>query len=302
MRILRGIDLIGSSTEEMLPDWDPAFPCITSQAELYSYPDGLVPWHWHPAAELFYMLDGELEYCLPEQTLHFPQGSGGLLLPSILHRTVWPQQGKTVQLLHLFDPGLLFGGYDTRMGQKYLLPLLSSSGTSILPLSPDVPEQARLLAALRNTFELDESAWDYELTLREALARLWADLASQPRDSVTDAKYGKATETVKQMLVFIRQNLAEPLDAETVAESAHVSLRNCYRLFRQTLHTTPNEYIQSCRIREASLLLSRAEEISITEIAMRCGFSNSSYFGRVFRKTTGMTPMDFRKWHNNTKT
>ena len=48
------------------------------------------------------------------------------------------------------------------------------------------------------------------------------------------------------------------------------------------------------RIRRASALL-RESTLPITEIALRCGFGDSNYFSRAFRKASGMTPSQFRK-------
>ncbi len=298
MRVMRGLDLIGDTTEEALPDFSADFPCATTRAELHRYPGGLLPWHWHGAAELFFIEEGELEYCLPRGTMRFPRGSGGLLLPGVLHKTTWAGPGPVVQLLHLFDPAFLFGGHETRMGRKYLLPLLGEGAAPLLPLDPGEPEQAEALARLRASFDLDESAWGFEADLRQALCDSWLFFARLPRGGM-DGDPGGA-EAVKQMIAFIQRNLSEPLDAEAIARAAHVSPRTCYRLFRETLRMTPNEYVQASRVRRASALLARREG-SVTEVALACGFESASYFGRVFRKMTGKTPVEFQNWQKNAK-
>lgn len=77
MKIIHSIELNTNTDEERLPDYAADFPCLTTRAELHYYPNALVPWHWHPAAELFYMLEGSLDYHLPGATIHVEQSEGG---------------------------------------------------------------------------------------------------------------------------------------------------------------------------------------------------------------------------------
>ena len=57
---------------------------------------------------------------------------------------------------------------------------------------------------------------------------------------------------------------------------------------------TVMEYILKTRIVMAQGML-RKERLSVTEISNRCGFSSISYFSRVFRQDTGMTPLQYKK-------
>ncbi|MFR8350192.1 MAG: helix-turn-helix domain-containing protein [Clostridium sp.] len=54
------------------------------------------------------------------------------------------------------------------------------------------------------------------------------------------------------------------------------------------------EYQNICRIKKAQLLL-REAELSMTDIALEAGFINLPYFERVFRKTTSLTPLQYRR-------
>ena len=100
------------------------------------------------------------------------------------------------------------------------------------------------------------------------------------------------------MLRYIQQHYSEELSAEDLARSAHVSRRVCFRLFQEKLHTTPNAYLRSFRLRKACRMLTATGE-SITQIAYACGLGSASYFGKVFRERFGCTPAEYRKkWHD----
>ena len=67
MKEVRTVIFKGSTREELLPDFDPAFPLITTAYPLSSAQGA--PWHWHTAVELFYMDHGTLEYHKNEVSL-----------------------------------------------------------------------------------------------------------------------------------------------------------------------------------------------------------------------------------------
>jgi AraC-like DNA-binding protein len=64
--------------------------------------------------------------------------------------------------------------------------------------------------------------------------------------------------------------------------------------FRKELGTTPITYLQRYRINQAKTLL-RDSQQTITEIALNVGFSDSSYFSRIFHRETGVSPEMFRR-------
>ena len=77
MKNIQKLEFHAGSKEELLPDFEPEFPYIASNAELDQYADHSAPWHWHKAIELFYMESGELS---------FPSGFGGFINSSMLCR------------------------------------------------------------------------------------------------------------------------------------------------------------------------------------------------------------------------
>lgn len=285
--------------EELLPDFDPAFPLITTCCGLQK--GGGAPWHWHKAVELFYMESGALEYLTPSGACLFPEGSGGFVNSNVLHATAFSDaRPQDRQLLHLFDPSLISGAQGSRMEEKYVLPLTTAPQVEILRLLPEDPRQGEILELLRKTFQLSPEEPGYELRLRSLLSEIWmgllevaAPLLAQEQPST------RASQQLKDMMVFIHEHYGEKLTVTCIAQAAHISERTCYALFKNHLRTTPLEYLTDCRLRMACTLLSQTE-FSVTDIAASCALGSSSYFSRLFRRFIGMTPLEYRKKERET--
>ena len=83
---------------------------------------------------------------------------------------------------------------------------------------------------------------------------------------------------------------------EDIAASAGVSQRECLRCFRKNVGCTPFEYLNTYRIQQAAIQLIQTDR-SILDIAVSCGFSTGSYFGKKFREVMHCTPREYRERH-----
>lgn len=299
MKYLQNIDIAADSREEILPDFSPDFPCLASHVRLSRqlYPGA--PWHWHRTVELFYVESGSLEYIIPEGRFVFPAGTGGFLNANVLHSSrIASDSQPTVQLLHMFDPGFLAGERGSRIERKYILPL-TATGPRLLPLHPDDPAQAKILAQLKESFALPDGQWGYELRLRAVLSELWLalfDLARPAMESSSSA--GHSDALIKALMVYIHENYARNLSVDELAAAVHISRRACFRVFRENLRMTPLEYLRQYRLSKARTLL-ESTDLPITEIAYACCLGSSSYFGKTFREAFGCTPGGYRRnWHD----
>ncbi len=303
MNHLQGIDINESTKEEMLSGFAPDFPYTATYAELDKYIELQAPWHWHRTVELFYMQSGTLEYTTPKGKWVFPAGSGGFVNFNVLHTSrVVPSGDSTVQLLHLFDPALLSGEHGSRIEGKYVLPLTTAPNAEMIPLYPDDPVQSEILKEIKQAFDLSEQEWGYELKLREALTHIWMKLFELARPAFEQRNASKdSDDKIKMLMVYIHEHYGEPISVERLAQAAHISKRACFRLFQETLHMTPVEYIRSYRLQKACQMLAKSKE-SVTQIAYSCGLGSSSYFGKTFREIIGCSPTEYRRqWHDHDK-
>ena len=101
-------------------------------------------------------------------------------------------------------------------------------------------------------------------------------------------------DRMQTMISFILKNYQNPIKLSDIAESALVSERECLRCFQNTIGITPIKFLQHYRVRRAARRLLETDD-SIQLISEAAGFSDISYFGRVFKEQMHVTPSQFRK-------
>src|SRR5262245_19267244 len=99
---------------------------------------------------------------------------------------------------------------------------------------------------------------------------------------------------VVRALRYIRTHAHHGIVVDDILREVPISRRSLEIQFRSYLGRSPAEEIRRVRLERGRQLLGR-RELSITEIALACGFSNATRFGVAFRKCFGTTPRAFRK-------
>lgn len=301
MKNISAIEFHTGSKEELLPNFASDFPYFASRVEFDKYMGSFVPWHWHKAVELFYMQSGVLEYNTPKGKQVFPAGSGGMVNSNVLHMTrPLAESGKSIQLLHIFDTSYIAGQQGNLIEQRYITPIIAVPQLEIIPLYPDHPEQAPLLNTIRESFQLSEDDFGYEIKLRGVLSDIWLQLLFMSRPMLDEkGAYDKINDKVKLMMIYIHEHYSEKISISKIASAAFSSERECFRAFHDCLHTTPVDYIKRYRLQIACHMLAKSRE-TITFISHACGLGSSSYFGKVFREYIGCTPIEYRrKWQDS---
>ena len=106
--------------------------------------------------------------------------------------------------------------------------------------------------------------------------------------------YSDNENIVKNALVFIHRNFSAPINLSATAKYCHCSSRTLSGLFKKANGTTVGEYIESLKMKNAQKLLSDSE-LSVTNIAFLCGYTDSNYFSARFKRFCGKAPSDYRK-------
>lgn len=96
-----------------------------------------------------------------------------------------------------------------------------------------------------------------------------------------------------EAIAYIEKNYAEPISVSGLARLSNYSERQFIRLFKETLGCIPIDYITNLRMQKAHELL-KTSSLPIAEIASRCGYNDSNYFSRIFKKHNAETPSEYR--------
>ena len=99
---------------------------------------------------------------------------------------------------------------------------------------------------------------------------------------------------VLKALDYIEKHFKDEYSTAELAKECFVSESRLYHLFREEMHTTPVAYKNELRILR-SIEYIKSGYKTVEEISEELGFRSASYFRRVFKDITGMTPMEYRK-------
>ena len=104
----------------------------------------------------------------------------------------------------------------------------------------------------------------------------------------------KHANIIHQATQYIRTHYAEKLTLDSVAGQVYLSRAYFSRIFRQETGVTFNAYLNAVRIEQSKKLL-MDQSVRMIDISLMVGFDNQSYFTTVFKKITGMSPLQYRE-------
>jgi len=100
---------------------------------------------------------------------------------------------------------------------------------------------------------------------------------------------------IQAALEYIDQHYAEDISLEMTARQISISSSTLSRLFRTELEKSFTDILLEKRISKACMMI-REGRLSIKEICFEVGYNDPNYFSRVFKKTTGLSPSDYREY------
>ena len=255
-----------------------------------------VPWHWHDELEAAIVTEGIVRVVIGSEQFVIPAGGGFFVNSGVLHSCHRASSGGCRLHSLVFHPRLVGGSAESVFHQRYVLPVTGNKALSGMHLDRQIDWQGALLTRLESAWQVCAAEPDgYELEVRDDLSRVLA-LLGRHAPIHTEAASRKALrdgERIKSMLQFIMEHYGEGINTASIARSASLSESECLRCFKSAIGTTPIRYLREYRVDQAAALLTAGEAIS--EVVVRCGFQDISYFTKTFRELKGMTPGEYRR-------
>lgn len=133
----------------------------------------------------------------------------------------------------------------------------------------------------------EHCSWNDAADYLQALSGIIFDTQKSDQDKM-------AIASVKHIQQFILAHLDEELSLTRLAELVYFNPSYLSRLFKQVTGMNISDYILDARVDKAKILLAQTD-LKIHEITQVLGLGSATYFGRIFKKTTNMTPREYRE-------
>ena len=118
----------------------------------------------------------------------------------------------------------------------------------------------------------------------QLMARFLKD--AQPKAEIND-------DRIQKVLSYIRKNIYKTIDIDSLAAISCLSKDHFIRLFKKEVNNTPLQYINQKKIEKAQLILI-TDSMPVKNISYLLAYEDHSYFNRLFKKLTGVTPQQYR--------
>ena len=250
------------------------------------FPTYEMPLHWHREFELVLVKSGQLTLQLNTMEYNLKQGDIAVINCGVLHR------GTPLNCVYeciVCDLNLLRRSADTPT--DLISPIISGQMTVDVLLEAD--NSAEYRSALSLFGAMRQASTFFELEVMSRLFGFFFELYKAERVSPHKINRQDANITrVSELLDWLEDSIAEPITLTYISSKAGLNEKYFCRIFKEITGKTFSDYLSGLRIDNACRLLLH-HKASVTEAALHSGFSDISYFSKVFKKHKGCSP---RQW------
>lgn len=238
--------------------------------------------HTHNCSELFYVIEGNGQFLIENQTYPVSMNDLVIVNPNVLH-TELSLNASPLRYIVLGVEGLELKGTGEDESSNFCIINFKNMRDSILLYLHNMLQ------------EMESQSPGHEVICQDLMEILVVLLARQTNFSTTLSPVNKKTNRLcGSTKRYIDNHYKENITLEVLADQNHVSKYYLAHAFTEEFGISPINYLISRRIQEAEHLLANTD-YSLSLISSTIGFSSSSYFAQIFKKQRGVSPREFRK-------
>jgi len=255
-----------------------------------SHPRYQMPYHWHFEYEIIRILQGSFHLTIDGNSIHAVKNDILFINGGTPHGGI-PEE--CIYECLVFDIKILLS--NNKICNKLIQQLIHQE--LVLHL-----EQNQVDDLLKNLvdelfFSMNCNTPGYEFKVQGSLYGIIAHLVQLQAYYVNSSTSNASSQQIKRfkdVLTYIEDHYHEAISLEDMAQVADLSPRYFCRFFRKMTQYTPMEYLNYYRIECACEQLVE-KPLSITDVALNCGFNDISYFIKSFHKAKGITPKQYKE-------
>ena len=250
---------------------------IDHSQEKVNRPSGLPVW------QILYGASGTGNIRIEESRYNLEEGQIAVLPPHTGHQYESAQNEWKVHFL----------GFDGNSCQK-LLTDLGLAQPGVYHLSHGEKASQAFLLHLKEIESVINSQihLKYRVLSKELYSTL-LDLASGSSLERT-ALWNDPDGLMSDVIEYLEKHCSEDISLMQIGEEFHLTPEYLCARFKNSTGETVGQYLKRVRIGRARILLMERPDLNLSRIGELCGYRSPSYFGKVFREMTGLTPQNFR--------
>lgn len=224
------------------------------------------PLHFHRAFEVIHVIDGQMTVTIEEKEYTLNQNEAVLVFPNQLHQLVTLE--KSVCDVLIFSPEMINHFYSNFKDKE--------------------PENNKFAVQFKIKPENLESVYAQKSLLYAYCNGLIK------MTSFNELTLSSKRRVVQNILLFIDEHFHEDCSLKTISQSLQYDYAYLSKAFYQYTKLTFTEYLNRYRVAQAAEQLKQTD-LSVSEIASICGFSNLRTFNRNFKRYTQVSPSEYRR-------
>lgn len=249
--------------------------------------------HWHEGVEFIHVLGGGMRCTINEEVLDLKSGDFCFINRRQMHVADSGDHGDYRANVIVVDPAMMTR--NDEVFNHYISPILEEESFTHFHLSNENGTAADLGQYVDEIAELQTNQPPaFELTVIGLLHLVFQRIYMVFSSGEVDFHFLDADAAAqRKMSSYIYEHFNEKVTLDDIAAAGNVSRSKCSKVFKRYLQKSPIDFLNMYRLEVASRLLVNTDE-SISRIALSCGFSQQSYFTRLFARTYECTPREYR--------
>jgi AraC-like DNA-binding protein/quercetin dioxygenase-like cupin family protein len=282
--------------------FDPAFPI---DVRFFSFSGrNQIRMNRHHYCEIFHVTSGKTTLQVQDRLFEVNENDMVVIGGDLYHRTIDPPNCKLRLILLFFEPELIRTACGWSEEVEYLMPFFTQSADfpHVIPGATELPGRA-LDLILRIHEELPATTVHARLAVKTYLKMILLLLVKHysaylGRKEDIHRQHANL-ERLRPLFTHLERNFDSPILVSDAARLCAMSKSHFMWFFKRTTGQSFCSYVNHFRIAKAQDLLATTRE-PISSVSESVAFCNQSYFGMVFRKLVGVTPLAYRRQFANT--
>lgn len=249
--------------------------------------------HSHSHYEIYYLKSGERYYFIDDRIYHVNQGDIIFIPKNVFHRTTAANNDEHERTVVYFRSQLL----NEIIPDLKKHPIMNCFYREAKVLRLKLLEQNTVEQLLNKLISEAKNPQPDSLLYQKAILielLVFINRIQPTSDNTSLDSLNPIHEKIHNIVRYICDNYATKITLTQLSEDFFISQYYLSRMFKEVTGLTLIEYLNTIRIKESQILL-RKTDYSITDIAGLVGYENQTYFGRIFKRISGMSPRDYRK-------